>query len=137
MTPTAILDASVADLRVVADKLAALACQMRPPPVPEPVPEPPLTAFGVRYGYGPAAATVPEAIADVQIIAARRRRSRKPRRSSYMWTTTPTSLATRGCGAGLSPGRGPGAVVHAHMGVSRSAVEGIVFPGVTLDGCPV
>ena len=29
-----------------------------------------------------------------------------------------------------------GAVVHAHMGVSRSAVEGIVFPGVTLDGCP-
>ena len=30
-----------------------------------------------------------------------------------------------------------GAVVHAHMGVSRSAVEGIVFPGVTLDGCPL
>lgn len=30
-----------------------------------------------------------------------------------------------------------GAVVHAHMGVSRSAVEEIVFPGVTLAGCPV
>ncbi len=38
----------------------------------------------------------------------------------------------------LRQGRiGQAAVVHAHMGVSRSAVEGIVFPGVTLAGCPV
>lgn len=72
MTPHTTLDASAADLRAVADTLTALADQMRPPPEPEPepVPEPPLTAFGVRFGYGPAAATVPEAVADVQAIAA-------------------------------------------------------------------
>lgn len=72
MTPHTTLDASAADLRAVADRLSALADQLRPPPEPEPepVPEPPLTAFGVRFGYGPAAATVPEAIADVQAVAA-------------------------------------------------------------------
>ena len=65
MIPHTTLDASAADLRAVADTLAALADQLRPPP-----PEPPLTAFGVRFGYSPAAATVPEAISDVQAVAA-------------------------------------------------------------------
>ena len=146
MPPHTTLDTLVADLRAVADTLAALADQLRPPP-----PEPPLTAFGVRFGYGPAAATVLEAIADAQAIAALPPLVTLAEAQQFhvdytanvgsdtrLWREKARDYRRAEVRARIARGlTGLGAVVHAHMGVSRSAVEGIEFPGVTLDGCPV